>query len=239
MVSAGAVHRPGSYRPEIDGLRAVAVVPVVLFHAHVPGVSGGFVGVDVFFVISGFLITSHPRRGRGGGTLLDRHLLRAAGAADLSGAVRDAGGERARWRWRCCCRSSSRLRGEPRGRRRSSSRTSTSCARPATSSPPPSTKPLLHTWSLAIEEQFYIFFPLYLYAMSRWAPRWLLPVTAAVLLAVAGALHRDDPSAERRGVLLHAGAGLGAAGRVGAGARAAAARCPAGWRRRSGRRGSR
>ncbi len=46
-----------SYRPEIDGLRALAVVPVILFHAHVALVPGGFVGVDIFFVISGFLIT--------------------------------------------------------------------------------------------------------------------------------------------------------------------------------------
>ncbi len=45
------------FRPDIEGLRAVAVVAVVLFHADVPGVGGGFVGVDVFFVISGFLIT--------------------------------------------------------------------------------------------------------------------------------------------------------------------------------------
>ncbi len=45
------------FRPDIEGLRAVAVVAVVLFHAEVPGVGGGFVGVDVFFVISGFLIT--------------------------------------------------------------------------------------------------------------------------------------------------------------------------------------
>ncbi len=46
-----------SYRADIEGLRAVAVLAVVLFHAEVPGIGGGYVGVDVFFVISGFLIT--------------------------------------------------------------------------------------------------------------------------------------------------------------------------------------
>ena len=46
------------YRPEIDGLRALAVIPVILFHAGLEFFEGGFAGVDVFFVISGYLITT-------------------------------------------------------------------------------------------------------------------------------------------------------------------------------------
>ena len=70
---------PMRYRAEVDGLRAVAVLPVILFHAGLSLCSGGFVGVDVFFVISGYLITSIivDQHQRGTFSLLDFYARRA------------------------------------------------------------------------------------------------------------------------------------------------------------------
>ena len=74
------------FRPDIEGLRAVAVLAVVLFHADVPGVGGGFVGVDVFFVISGFLITGLLwREASTTGTVAAAPLLRGAGPPTAAG----------------------------------------------------------------------------------------------------------------------------------------------------------
>jgi peptidoglycan/LPS O-acetylase OafA/YrhL len=66
MSSSSPANRP-RYRPEIDGLRALAILPVLLFHYHVPPFRGGFVGVDIFFVISGYLITQLIEAERRGG----------------------------------------------------------------------------------------------------------------------------------------------------------------------------
>jgi peptidoglycan/LPS O-acetylase OafA/YrhL len=71
-MSSSRSSRGSRFRPDIQGLRAVAVALVLLDHAGIPGVSGGFVGVDVFFVISGFLISGHLF-----------HVIRRSGRIDL------------------------------------------------------------------------------------------------------------------------------------------------------------
>lgn len=58
IIPISPMNKKSSYRPDIDGLRALAVVAIILFHFNVSGFSGGFTGVDIFFVISGYLITS-------------------------------------------------------------------------------------------------------------------------------------------------------------------------------------
>jgi peptidoglycan/LPS O-acetylase OafA/YrhL len=171
------------HRSDIDGLRALAVVPVVLFHAGVPGNSGGFLGVDVFFVISGFLITSillreidedrfsivgfYNRRVRRIFPALFAVLLAVCIAALflLSPAAL------ARFGWSVLGTTffvSNILFYREAGYFDTSSLE----------------KPLLHTWSLAVEEQFYLVWPLLLWALVRFGGRrMLMPM---VLLGVAG-----------------------------------------------------
>jgi peptidoglycan/LPS O-acetylase OafA/YrhL len=172
------------YRPEIDGLRAVAVLPVILFHAGVQIFSGGFVGVDIFFVISGFLITSiiaaelsegrfsilkfYERRAR---RILPALFLVMATTLPLA------------WLWL--------MPQEMQDFSQSLVAVSTFTSNllfwqtSGYFAPATELKPMLHTWSLAVEEQFYVLFPLLLMLIWRWGMRW---VVALLFIAALGSL---------------------------------------------------
>ncbi|AWB50621.1 hypothetical protein HYN69_18645 (plasmid) [Gemmobacter aquarius] len=166
------------HRPEIDGLRAVAVVPVVLFHAGAPGFSGGFIGVDVFFVVSGYLIT----------------LIRVSDLSQNRLSLRQFYIRRARrilpalfammfvtlpfaWGWMST------------GALEEHSADVLSVLTFSTNflylirdnsyfAPDAGLQPFLHTWSLALEEQFYLLYPVALWLFWYAKPRLLLPALA-------------------------------------------------------------
>ena len=198
-----------SYRPEIDGLRALAVIAVILFHAKI-ALSGGYVGVDIFFVISGYLITSLIVKDLQEGTFtftafLERRIRRIVPAMSVVViAVLVAG-------WFLIMPEDYVSLGM------------SAMALAAvvaniyfwrnTSGYFANTEemPLLHTWSLAVEEQFYLIMPLFLVIAFRLAaPRLLLPV---VIVSMLGSL---AASAYAVAVfpLLFAFASLGASHRV-------------------------
>ncbi len=176
------------YRPEIDGLRAVAVAAVVLFHVGAV-LPGGYIGVDVFFVISGFLITGIIHRGIERSTfslaefwerrvrrilpalfvmilgtlglgyfLLLPHELEALGRSSIAQALLLANVYF--WRSTGYFTGSAEL------------------------------QPLLHTWSLAVEEQFYLLFPLFLVFFRTRSRKWLFTVFASVsVISLGGSIY--------------------------------------------------
>ncbi|MBZ9851952.1 acyltransferase [Mesorhizobium sp. CA14] len=170
------------YRPEIDGLRALAVSAVLLYHLRIAGFSGGFAGVDVFFVISGYLITSvvvaedksgcfslarfYARRARRllpaffatlALSCIGVYLLFAPQHMDnfaqsLVATIFGASNVLF-WRESGYFDLAARL------------------------------KPLLHTWSLSVEWQFYLIWPLLLSALLAWYPQrmqWLITAIGAL-----------------------------------------------------------
>jgi peptidoglycan/LPS O-acetylase OafA/YrhL len=170
------------YRPDVDGLRAVAVLSVVAFHLGVRGISGGFVGVDVFFVISGFLITGIITRelGEGRFSLLEfyrRRARRILPALFAMLAVTSVATLFVLFRPELATFRNSLLATTAFGSNIYFWRSSDYFAAPA------STQPLLHTWSLGVEEQFYVLFPLLLMVVFR-RRRTTLPV---ILWAITGA----------------------------------------------------
>ncbi|MEX0955322.1 MAG: acyltransferase [Rhizobiaceae bacterium] len=172
------------YRPEIDGLRCVAVVSVVLFHSGLGVANGGYVGVDIFFVISGYLITSiiltevdnrefsylafYERRIR---RLVPALLVMLATTWLFASALLESGayqeftlsllsviGGLANWFF---------------------------YFQSGYFDAPSQDKMLLHLWSLGVEEQFYIFFPFFLFALVKFQSRRRLVVGVAVLAATS------------------------------------------------------
>jgi peptidoglycan/LPS O-acetylase OafA/YrhL len=170
------------HRPEIDGLRAVAVVPVVLFHAGVALFSGGYVGVDVFFVISGYLITTiiASAQDKGSFTILGFYERRARRIMPVLFTVILCCLPFA-WAWMLpaqmesfgnsiiavCLFVSNVLFWQESGYFAAAAEK----------------QPLLHTWSLAVEEQYYLVFPILLMALHRYGAR--IRFTAVALLALA------------------------------------------------------
>ncbi|MPT47901.1 MAG: acyltransferase [Sphingobium sp.] len=171
----------GAYRPDIDGLRTIAVLAVFLFHLNIPPFSGGFTGVDIFFVISGYLITSviqrdiHEQRftivqfyerrvRRIFPALLTVMVLTffVAWLLFMPDELRDLGASMA-----AAITFSSNI---------------LFWMQTDYFSGPTDFKPLLHTWSLAVEEQFYIFIPPLMVALHRWLPKYVLPILAALTL---------------------------------------------------------
>lgn len=186
-----------AYRADIDGLRAVAVLPVVFYHAGFSTFSGGFVGVDVFLVISGFLITSIIAREIESGDfrLANFYERRARRLFPALFAVLLAATIAALFLL---------MPGELEGYGESVAATSLFASNFLFFSEagyfdgPAELKPLLHTWSLAIEEQYYLLFPGFLIVVRRWLPggaiAWVGALFAASLAYSIWAV-RESPDA--------------------------------------------
>jgi peptidoglycan/LPS O-acetylase OafA/YrhL len=220
----------GEFRPDVEGLRAIAVIAVVLFHMEVAGFEGGFVGVDVFFVVSGFLITQ----------LLLREL-------ETSGTVslHDFWARRARRLLPASCLvlvvtviaarfmlAPSLLRDVGRDAIAAGAFVVNFVfahrlgdyfnAQLGDLTP----SPLLHFWSLAVEEQFYLLWPATLVLVARWLPRpaafrrnllVVIAVISAASLAASVWMTTNEPTwafylLPARAIELLAGAALALAG---------------------------
>jgi peptidoglycan/LPS O-acetylase OafA/YrhL len=187
-----------NYRPDIDVLRAIAVLFVILYHFEVERFQGGFIGVDVFFVISGFLITRLLKADIEGrrfnfGEFYQRRVRRLFPAllATVSLSILAAFAILSPQELSAFARSvnfallplSNYLFWSESGYFDVSA----------------DTKPLLHTWSLSVEEQFYIIWPGLVWALCRYCGErtlaWAMALISTISLLAAWAWTKWDPSA--------------------------------------------
>jgi len=185
------------YRPEIDGLRAVAVIPVILFHAGFEHFSGGYVGVDVFFVISGYLITTiliedieNDRF-----SIVNFYERRARRILPPLFFVMIA-----------CIPFAWILMLPSQMKDFSESLVAVSVfvsnilfwLESGYFEAAAEEKPLLHTWSLAVEEQYYVVFPIFLFVAWRFGKNsvfWIIVALTLISLALSEWGWRNMPSA--------------------------------------------
>lgn len=160
------------YRPEIDGLRTVAVLPVILFHAGFSVFSGGFVGVDVFFVISGYLITGIILRERAEGrfSILAFYERRARRILPALFVVMAACLPLA---WIFMFPEALAQFGKSMAATSLFSSNIVFWRERGYFDTAAELKPLLHTWSLAVEEQYYIVFPIAVVLLWRFGAKAL------------------------------------------------------------------
>ena len=173
------------YRSEIDGLRALAVLPVILFHAGFDWFSGGFVGVDVFFVISGYLITTiiisemverkfsivnfYERRAR---RILPALFFVIAACLPFA------------WLW--LTPTDLKDFGQSLVAVSTFSSNILFWLESGYFNTAAELKPLLHTWSLAVEEQYYILFPIFLTLTWRLGIKWVLILLSIIFFISLG-----------------------------------------------------
>lgn len=192
------------YRTELDGLRAISVMSVILYHAGVSGISAGYAGVDVFFVISGFLIGGQIAKDRANGTFSYRDFYARRARRILpalflviicsiivgwftmvpqefryfgGGAISALLSVSNFWFWDVIDYFN----------------------------PAAARDPLVHTWSLAVEEQFYLFVPLLFGVLWRFGrKRVFVSLTALALASFATAVLTNSDSPMAAFYLLHA-----------------------------------
>lgn len=181
------------YRPDIDGLRALAVIPVVFYHTGFSLFRGGFVGVDIFFVISGYLITY----------IINEEIKqdRFSIIAFYERRVRRIFPALFTVIFFCTLVAAATML--PKGFEQFGQSVTAATLFVANIyfltdssyfAAAAETKPLLHTWSLSVEEQFYLFFPLLLLMIrrcctSRWRPVLLSATVVSLLLSILGTVY--------------------------------------------------